>query len=143
RLRPAQAARPRHLHVRRGGRPRAPDELARREEAEAQLRRRPRRRRRSPAPGALRARVRAPVAAVVTHHRGSFRSGVARFNELLAERLGVPLYGVDDESEGWSRSLLSFKASEMAPAERDALAERIARLGWAGEVYLHEWSGLP
>jgi hypothetical protein len=83
------------------------------------------------------------VAAVVTHHRGGFRSGVARFNELLAERLGVPLYGVDeDASEGWSRSLFSFKASEMSPPEREALSERIERAGWEGEVYLHDWSGI-
>ena len=41
----------------------------------------------------------ARVEAVVTHHRDGFRSGVARFNELLAASLGVPLYGVDDDVE--------------------------------------------
>ena len=44
------------------------------------------------------AETRVRLAAVVTHHRGGFRSGVARFNELLAERLGVPVYGLDEES---------------------------------------------
>jgi hypothetical protein len=87
--------------------------------------------------------VSARVAAVVTHHRGSFRSGVARFNELLAERLGVPLYGVDEaERDGWARSLFSFKASEMAPEEREALAQRVGSADWRGEVYLHDWAGL-
>jgi hypothetical protein len=86
-------------------------------------------------------RVNAPrIQAVVTHHHDGFRSGVARFNELLAERLGVPLYGLaDDESAGWADSLLSFKAGEMSAAERDALAERLARADWHGEAYLHEW----
>ena len=85
----------------------------------------------------------ARVEAVVTHHRDGFRSGVARFNELLAARLGVPLYGVDDDSKpGWAKSLFSFKVSEMSDWERDALAERMGRVDWRGEVYLHEWSGL-
>jgi hypothetical protein len=85
----------------------------------------------------------ARVEAVVTHHRDGFRSGVARFNELLAARLGVPLYGVEDDSEpGWGKSLFSFKVSEMGDWERDALAVRIGRVDWRGEVYLHEWAGL-
>ena len=85
----------------------------------------------------------ARVEAVVTHHRDGFRSGVARFNELLAASLGVPLYGVDDDVEpGWGRSLFSFKVSEMGDWERDALTERIGRVDWRGEVYLHEWAGL-
>ena len=83
------------------------------------------------------------VQAVVTHHQDGFRSGVARFNELLAERLGVPLYGIaDDDREAWANSLLSFKAGEMSEAEREALAERIVRADWHGEVYLHEYKGL-
>jgi hypothetical protein len=83
------------------------------------------------------------IRAVVTHHRDGFRSGVARFNELLAGRLGVPLYGLfDDEAAGWAESLLSFKAGEMSAAEREALAERLERAGWHGEVYLHEFAGL-
>jgi hypothetical protein len=81
-----------------------------------------------------------PVEAVVTHHRSGFRSGVARFNELLAERLGVPLYGLDDEGPGWESSLLSFKVSELDIASRAALAERLE--AWDGELFLHELSGL-
>jgi hypothetical protein len=84
----------------------------------------------------------ARVEAVVTHHRDGFRSGVARFNELLAARLGVPLYGIDDDGKpGWRQSLFSFKVSEMGARERDALSERLGRVGWHGEVYLHEWAG--
>jgi hypothetical protein len=80
------------------------------------------------------------VAAVVTHHRSGFRSGVARFNELLAERLGVPLYGLGEEGPGWDRSLLSFKVSELGTGDVEALAARLD--GWDGEIFLHELSGL-
>jgi hypothetical protein len=83
------------------------------------------------------------VEAVVTHHRSGLRSGVARFNELLAEQLGVPLYGLDeDEATGWASSLLSFKASEMGAEERDALARRLQAAGWRGEVFLHDYADL-
>jgi hypothetical protein len=81
-----------------------------------------------------------PVQAVVTHHRSGLRSGVARFNELLAERLRVPLYGLDDDGPGWGSSLLSFKVSELDVATRAALAGRLD--GWDGELFLHELSGL-
>jgi hypothetical protein len=81
-----------------------------------------------------------PVEAVVTHHRSGFRSGVARFNELLAQRLAVPLYGLADDGPGWDRSLLSFKVSELAEDDRKALTARLDV--WGGEVFLHELSGL-
>jgi hypothetical protein len=79
------------------------------------------------------------ASAVVTHHRSGFRSGVARFNELLASRLGVPLLGLDDE---WpDGAMLSFKVSELGEDERERLAARLER--WRGDVYLHDWTGLP
>jgi hypothetical protein len=82
------------------------------------------------------------VRSVVTHHRDGFRSGVARFNELLAARLGVPLYGLDDEGEeGWAESLLSFKVAELPEEERGTVADRLERSGWHGELYLHEYGG--
>ncbi len=81
-----------------------------------------------------------PVEAVVTHHRSGFRSGVARFNELLAERLGVPLYGLGDDGPGWDRSVLSFKVSELGTGDGETLAARLD--GWRGDVFLHELSGL-
>ena len=81
-----------------------------------------------------------PVEAVVTHHRSGFRSGVARFNELLAQRLGVPLYGLEEDGPGWAGSLLSFKVSELDLATRASVAARLD--GWDGELFLHELSGL-
>jgi hypothetical protein len=76
--------------------------------------------------------------AVVSHHLNPFRSGVARFNALLAERLGVPLVGLHDA--GAVRApLLSFKVSELGPADARAVAERLP--GWSPDLFLHEWRG--
>jgi len=74
------------------------------------------------------------IDSVVTHHLNPFRSGVARFNALLAQRLGVPLRGLDGVAEA---PLLSFKASELDPASATLVAERLP--GWRPSLFLHEW----
>src|SRR5262249_24113276 len=85
----------------------------------------------------------ARVEAVVTHHRDGFRSGVARFNELLAARLGVPLYGVEDDAQpGWGESAVLFKVAEVGEWDGEEVAEVMRRVDGRGEVYLHEWTGL-
>ncbi len=76
--------------------------------------------------------------AVVSHHLNPFRSGVARFNALLAERLGVPLVGLR-EAGPVRAPLLSFKVSELGPDDERVLAERLD--GWALDLFLHEWRG--
>ncbi len=76
--------------------------------------------------------------AVVSHHLNPFRSGVARFNALLAERLGVPLVGLR-EAGPVRAPLLSFKVSELGPDDERVLAERLD--GWAPDLFLHEWRG--
>jgi hypothetical protein len=78
------------------------------------------------------------VDAVVSHHLNPFRSGVARFNALLAERLGVPLVGLR-EAGPVRAPLLSFKVSELGPDDERVLAERLD--GWAPDLFLHEWRG--
>lgn len=85
-----------------------------------------------------------PIDAVVSHHLDGFRSGVARFNELLAERLGVPLLGLFDErSFEASCPLLSFKVSELSASERQRVGAALELAPWAGELFLHEVSGDP
>jgi hypothetical protein len=84
------------------------------------------------------------VDAVVTHHRDSFRSGVGRFNELLAERLGVPVIGIRKLlTAGHRRPLLSFKVAELAPAELAVLEQLVAQkprpFEW--ELFLHVYDG--
>jgi hypothetical protein len=79
------------------------------------------------------------VDAVVTHHTDGFRSGVARFNEMLAERLGVRLLSLADLQEARPRCPLhSFKASELG--SDGTLLEPTLTGSW--EVFLHEYRGL-
>lgn len=79
---------------------------------------------------------------VVTHHWNTFASGVVRFNEILAERLEVPLVGLfSKELENYRLPLLSFKAIELTPEERDTLQRRIDRGDQRFDVYLHNWDG--
>jgi hypothetical protein len=84
----------------------------------------------------------APIDAVVTHHRDSFRSGVGRFNELVAEGLGVPLIGIRKMlSAGCTRPLLSFKVSELAATERSVLGTLVETKPFSWEVFLHVYEG--
>ena len=77
--------------------------------------------------------------AVVTHHRDPTRSGVARFNALLAERLGLPLLGL--EEAGAARAPLhSFKVSELGP-EGEARVLALLDGGARWSVFLHERCG--
>ena len=83
------------------------------------------------------------VDAVVTHHRDSFRSGVGRFNELLAERLGVPLVGIRKLIHaGCTHPLLSFKVSELGPTELAELS-KLLETDSSWEIFLHVYEGLP
>ena len=80
---------------------------------------------------------------VVTYHLNPYASGVVRFNELLAEHLGVPFVGLHDgRAESLRRPLLSFKVSEMAEPDRAALARMLDADNWRFDVYLHDWGDL-
>ena len=80
------------------------------------------------------------LVSVVTHHRNTYRSGVARFNHELAVRLGVPLLGLDDWSPEGGHALLSFKVSELSAAEAERLEARLER--GTLSVFLHDWADL-
>lgn len=84
------------------------------------------------------------VDAVVGDHMNPFASGAARFNQILAERLGVPFVSVRDPIVASSRfPLLSFKEAELDDSERGALTRLLER--GDGEhrlrVYLHDYGG--
>lgn len=84
------------------------------------------------------------VDAVVSHHLDGFRSGVARFNELLARHLGVALVGLGSvEGTDLRRPLLSFKARELTPKLAHQMEGLIDAAPWEWEVFLHEFVGLP
>ena len=82
------------------------------------------------------------VDAVVTHHRDGSRSGVARFNELLAGHLGVPLVGIDElPAEAAAAPLLSFKVRELDPAAESALRAWLDGVAATWDLFLHEYRG--
>ena len=84
------------------------------------------------------------IDAVVTHHRDSFRSGVGRFNELLGERLGVPVIGIRKLlTAGAKRPLLSFKVAELASAELTVLQRLVDDEPFEWELFLHVYDGHP
>ncbi len=86
-------------------------------------------------------RERLALDAVVTHHRDGFRSGVARFNELLAEQLGAPLLGLDElTADAAGCPLLSFKVAELDPGSAERLWDWLAAAP-AYELFLHEFRG--
>jgi hypothetical protein len=85
----------------------------------------------------------AQLDAVVTHHRDGFRSGVARFNELLAEHLGIAVLGILESKRllACARPLLSFKVSELSQAEEAALEAVLERPSGRFDMYLHDLCG--
>ena len=87
----------------------------------------------------------ATIDAVVSHHTDPTRSGVSRFNEVLAEQLGVPvLYlSTQPELEKLRCPLLSFKFSEIGVDERQPVERLLARSDGSLRVFLHDWSGDP
>jgi hypothetical protein len=84
------------------------------------------------------------IDAVITHHADGFRSGVARFNEILAGRLGVPLLRIDDEAAlNCQAPLLSFKITEMGDDDRALLDRILGACEGRGQLFLHAWGGTP
>ena len=84
-----------------------------------------------------------PVDAVVTPHLNFAGSGTARFNAILAERLGVPLLEVTDPRvSGCSRPLFSLKVGDLPAPEAELVAATIEQVP-AWQVFLHDYGGLP
>jgi hypothetical protein len=84
------------------------------------------------------------IDAVVGDHMNPYASGAARFNQILAERLGAPFINLLDPLLETSRfPLLSFKEAELDEGERAALTALLDRGGEAGglRVYLHDYAG--
>ncbi|MBA2449669.1 MAG: hypothetical protein H0V51_16735 [Chloroflexi bacterium] len=81
---------------------------------------------------------------VVSFHLNALRSGVAKFNEIIARRFNVPLYGIYDEAVLRCRQpLLSLKVSDLSESEVAALGDRIERIrhGRSLALFLHTYSG--
>lgn len=80
---------------------------------------------------------------MVGHHLNPFRSGVARFNEILAERLDVPLAGLHELSDDApAHPLLSLKFGEL-DADGQTLLARLFERAPAWSLFLHDFARLP
>jgi len=83
-----------------------------------------------------------PVEVIVSHRLNAFASGVARFNEIMAEHLGVQVVGLFDKRLPLDGvPLLSFKVSELSDVERDHLNDILDRASWRSRIFLHDWEG--
>jgi hypothetical protein len=82
------------------------------------------------------------IDAVLTHHTNTYASGVARFNEILADHLHVPFTGAFCADAATYRSpLLSFKCSELGSTEATVLTQRLSSGSWEPQCFLHNWEG--
>jgi hypothetical protein len=82
------------------------------------------------------------IDAVVTHHVDTYRSGVARFNAILAGKLGVPMVPLRDLAGARPECpLLSFKVEEFDDAAVSAVEAWLALSPAEWDVFQHVWSG--
>jgi hypothetical protein len=82
-----------------------------------------------------------PIEFIVSHRMNTFASGVARFNDIMAEHLGVRVIGLFEEGlPTHGAPLLSFKVSEFSDVEREHLAELLDRVSWRFRVFVHDWA---
>ena len=79
---------------------------------------------------------------VVSHHLDGFRSGVARFNELLASHLGVPLVSLlAADVQALHHPLLSFKVSELSDNEQGYVRDLLAHPSWESfDLFFHDYA---
>lgn len=85
------------------------------------------------------------IDAIVGNQFDGVRSGVARFNRILSERLEVPAVAVDDPRLTTAACpLLSVKFGELRPGEGEALSEHLAgRGGNPFRMFLHDLTSTP
>lgn len=86
------------------------------------------------------------IDAVVGNYMNPHASGVARFNQILAQRLAVPFISLLDPVVARYRlPFFSFKVAELDDRQREVLDELLRRAegSQALRVYLHEFAGLP
>jgi len=83
---------------------------------------------------------------VVSYHLNPATCGVAKFNAVLAEQLGVPLLGLlDDRVLNYRRPLVSLKTSEFATDEIARLEQRLEALTerQSVRIFLHAYTDTP
>ena len=81
---------------------------------------------------------------IAGYHLNPWTCGIAKFNDILARNLEVPVVGIGTlELETYQRPLLSLKMSEFSPADAQALAEWVQARSGRFELFLHAFDGTP
>jgi hypothetical protein len=81
---------------------------------------------------------------IAGYHLNPWTCGIAKFNDILARNLEVPVVGIgSDALREYRRPLLSLKMSEFSPADAQALAEWVEAHVSRFELFLHAFDGTP
>ena len=81
---------------------------------------------------------------IAGYHLNPWTCGIAKFNDILARNLEVPVVGIGSpELQTYRRPLLSLKMSEFSPADAQALAEWVQAHADRFELFLHAFDGTP
>jgi hypothetical protein len=79
---------------------------------------------------------------IAGYHLNPWTCGIAKFNQILARHLGLPVVGIVDLPASTAlRPLLSLKLSEFAPEHVHLLDEWASRRAGRYEVFLHAIDG--
>jgi hypothetical protein len=81
---------------------------------------------------------------IAGYHLNPWTCGIAKFNDILARQLEIPVVGIGSAKlQGYRRPLLSLKMSEFTPTDAQALAEWVEAHAGQFELFLHAFDGTP
>jgi hypothetical protein len=79
---------------------------------------------------------------IAGYHLNPWTCGIAKFNDILARQLEIPVVGIGSAGlQSYRRPLLSLKMSEFTPGDAQALAEWVEGHAGAFELFLHAFDG--
>ena len=81
---------------------------------------------------------------IAGYHLNPWTCGIAKFNDILARNLDVPVVGIGSaDLQKYRRPLLSLKMSEFTPADAQDLAEWVEAHSERFELFLHAFDATP
>jgi hypothetical protein len=81
---------------------------------------------------------------IAGYHLNPWTCGIAKFNDILARNLDVPVVGIGSaELQSYRRPLLSLKMSEFTPEDAQSLAQWVEAHQGKFELFLHAFDGSP
>jgi hypothetical protein len=81
---------------------------------------------------------------IAGYHLNPWTCGIAKFNDILARNLELPVVGIGSaELQAYQRPLLSLKMSEFTDADAQALSEWVEAHVGTFELFLHAFDGTP